>query len=158
MIEVGGGGLSRRIEVTIVEEKFLRYQMYFSALGKGVGWWSSTVQNRRKMPNQYSRYSAMLSATHAFKMKTYRNSATIAFAFLMATGASMFAQTPAPAPQTLNQTPSNPIEQLFNLIYWSSIAQIVTTIISLLILNRLVVILRRISGIAEEMRKANGSK
>jgi hypothetical protein len=33
MIEVGGGGLSRRLEVSIVEGEVLRYQMYFNAWG-----------------------------------------------------------------------------------------------------------------------------
>ena len=33
VVEVGGGGLSRRIEVTIVEGEVLRYQMYFSVWG-----------------------------------------------------------------------------------------------------------------------------
>jgi len=33
VIEVGGGGLSRRLEVSIVEGEVLRYQIYFSAWG-----------------------------------------------------------------------------------------------------------------------------
>lgn len=33
MIEVGGGRLSRRVEISIAEGQTLRYQMYFSAWG-----------------------------------------------------------------------------------------------------------------------------
>lgn len=82
------------------------------------------------------------------------NQALITFAVVLFGVISAFGQAPPPR-QMYGQAPSNPIEQLFNLIYWSSIAQIATAIICLVILICALAILRRLNGIAEDVRERN---
>jgi FtsH-binding integral membrane protein len=85
-----------------------------------------------------------------------KNRAFITFGVVLFSIVSAFGQA-APPRQMYGQPPSNPIEQLFNLIYWSSIAQIATAIICLVILICSLAILRRLNRIAEDMRKRNDS-